>query len=158
MKNCSSCNWCLITAWRTMNQFLLSKPILITIITFRTNIPIWPSQLKNIIPTIFFILELHQKFLKIFRVMLFCCHDAKLQDFTWPKGISSFFYGTMASADFSRQLLSMLLIYNHIHTSVRPPEVRRVTSIPYIGIIYTVASVQFIGLCFVLQTHPTTCT
>ena len=39
---------------------------------------------------------------------------------------------TMASADFSRQLLAVFL-----NTSVRSPEVRRVTFFPYIGIIYT---------------------
>ena len=44
---------------------------------------------------------------------------------------SSFLSSTMASADFSQQLLSALF-----STSVRPPEVRRVTFFPYIGIIY----------------------
>ena len=38
---------------------------------------------------------------------------------------------TMASADFSQQLLAVF------NTSVRPPEVRRVTSFPSIRIIYT---------------------
>jgi len=58
----------------------------------------------------------------------------------------------MASADFSQQLLSV-----QFSTSVRPPEVRRVTFFPYIGTIYTVVSAQFIGFRFVLQTCPTTC-
>jgi len=45
---------------------------------------------------------------------------------------SSLLSSTMASADFSQQLLSTLF-----SMSVRSPEVRRVTFFPYIGIIYT---------------------
>src|SRR5699024_6210804 len=49
---------------------------------------------------------------------------------------------TVTSADFSRQLLSVLPKKN-VRTSVRPPRVRTITFIPYTCCIYHVVPVQY---------------
>ena len=72
----------------------------------------------------------------ILKVTFIYYHTARFCPSTLRK-TSCFFFrlvtvSTMTSADFSQQLLSALF-----STSVRSPEVRRVTFIPCIGIIYT---------------------